>query len=155
MAYRAEFNDIILPIPNEGPLYHDGWIALVLSPLTAFAYIDQSTIKYRIHSGQCIGIPAPYKLNQLTAETRTAPQHYLAQAAQFREAYKRLASSPHGLSDRSSLTKLQKKIQHLEARASLPIRRRLRLRHVFKELANLHYHRYSKGWLSAGKDLLV
>src|SRR5436189_3186722 len=39
MAYRAEFNDIILPIPDEGPLYHDGWIALILSPLTAFAYI--------------------------------------------------------------------------------------------------------------------
>jgi hypothetical protein len=155
MAFRAEFNDIILPIPDEGPLYHDGWIALILSPLTGFGFIDHPTIKYRIHSGQCVGIPPPRNLNQITGTKKTESSSYLSQAAQFQEAYERLANTPHSLSDELASSKLRKKIQHLEARAGMPSRRHSRFRYVLKELATLHYHRYSRGWLSAGKDLLV
>ncbi|HMH43699.1 MAG TPA: glycosyltransferase family 2 protein [Pyrinomonadaceae bacterium] len=155
MAFRSEFRDIILPLPAGGPFYHDGWIALVMAPVSAFLFIEESTIKYRAHSGQCVGIEQVPKLQSVMRTRKTSKSFYFAQAEQFQEAYERLKATRRTFTDQSALLKLQDKISHLQARATMPERRLSRVRAIGKELVNLHYHRFSRGWFSAAKDLLA
>ncbi|MEW6063664.1 MAG: hypothetical protein AB1538_00390 [Bacillota bacterium] len=48
MAFRAEFKELILPIPASW--VHDGWIALIIAFLADLAIIHEPLIKYRQHS---------------------------------------------------------------------------------------------------------
>ena len=155
MAFRSELRDVVLPLPTSGPLYHDGWIALILAAVTAFEFVGKPAIKYREHPAQSEGLRASTRLHDIAATQKTSETFYLDQAEQFQEAYVRLETTQRKLIDDLALSKLQDKISHLQARASMPPQRLSRLGCVLKELANLRYHRFSRGWYSAGKDLLI
>ena len=53
MAFRSEFKDLVLPIPNEW--VHDGWIALLIASVSDLAIIHAPLIKYRQHNNNQIG----------------------------------------------------------------------------------------------------
>ncbi|HZB45894.1 MAG TPA: glycosyltransferase family 2 protein, partial [Pyrinomonadaceae bacterium] len=40
MAFRAELRPLVLPIPTEGRLIHDGWIALLAAAVSDLAFVD-------------------------------------------------------------------------------------------------------------------
>ncbi|MCY7348381.1 MAG: glycosyltransferase family 2 protein, partial [Pyrinomonadaceae bacterium] len=57
MAFRSEYREIFMPIPNDIPnLIHDSWISLSIAALAKSAFIDENLIKYRQHSAQQLGI---------------------------------------------------------------------------------------------------
>src|SRR2546430_3977128 len=55
MAFRANFRNLILEIPTDLPLIHDGWIALMISSVSDVSFIEEPLIKYRQHARQQIG----------------------------------------------------------------------------------------------------
>jgi hypothetical protein len=155
MAFRARFRDAILPIPVEGSLLHDGWIALIIAGLAEIGFIDQPLIKYRQHAAQQIGAPITSTTQNVMSAQRTDRNYYLAQAARFQQARERLALHQTELSHPGVLSVVDEKITHLKARARMPKQRLNRLPLVVREILNLHYHHFSRGLFSAAKDLLV
>src|SRR5438477_7810497 len=57
MAFKNRFSDLFMPIPEDLPLIHDGWIALIIAAVSKVVWIDEPLIKYRQHPGQQIGAP--------------------------------------------------------------------------------------------------
>ncbi|HYX30381.1 MAG TPA: glycosyltransferase family 2 protein [Pyrinomonadaceae bacterium] len=155
MTFRSDFRELILPIPPEGCLYHDGWIALIIAAVAELAFIDRRLIKYRQHAGQLVGAP-PIRRSQDTSPIhKTESRHYSEQADRFEEAYERLVANRASVNSPVALSMLKEKIVHLRARAAMPDKRLSRVPLVARETVNRRYHQYSHGWFSAAKDLLV
>jgi hypothetical protein len=155
MAFRSRFRELIFPIPSEGPLIQDGWIVLMIAAVAAVAFIDKPLIKYRQHPAQQMGARKTSTIQGIIQAQKTAPNSYLAQAAQFQQARDRLAANNGHSANERVLSLFRDKISHLQARATMPTQRFRRVPVVLKEISNLHYHRFSRGWLSAAKDLLT
>ena len=49
MAFRSKFKNLVLAIPTDLALIHDGWIALMIASVAEVAFIEEPLIKYRQH----------------------------------------------------------------------------------------------------------
>jgi glycosyltransferase involved in cell wall biosynthesis len=155
MAFRSKFCELILPIPSEDGLLHDGWIALIISAVANVALIEKPLIKYRQHPAQVVGVPEEGTVKDLIVFRKTDPDYYLEQVERYERVAERLVANESKLKDRQVLSILRRKIIHLRARAGMPAPRLRRLPLVVSETLNRHYHQYSNGWFSAAKDLLA
>ena len=155
MAFRSKFKKFILPIPTEGPLIQDGWIALIIAAVAEIAFIEKPLIKYRQHPAQQMGGRRTSTFQSVIRAHKTPSDSYLAQAAQFEEAYDRLAAGNGNPVDGRVLLLVRQKIAHLHERANMPPQRLRRISPVLREVLNHRYDRFSRGWLSAAKDLLA
>lgn len=151
-AFRSSFTTLVRPLSDSGPLIHDGWIGLLIAAVAEVSFISQPLIKYRQHAAQQFGLTSVSTFSQVVHAERTDRNFYTAQAAQLNEALARLIV--HGI-DSSNERVLREKIEHLNERAQLPHSPWRRISSVGKEVLSLRYHRFSKGWLSAAKDLML
>jgi glycosyltransferase involved in cell wall biosynthesis len=152
MAFRAKLKELVLPISGDGPLIHDGWIALLSAAVGEVDFINRPLVKYRQHSAQQCGVGKTSTWHEIMTSSKIDRTCYVRQANQINEAFERLAA--YGLSqDRQRL--LREKIGFLHKRARLPVPRFQRWRSIGKEVVNRRYHRFSKGWVSVAKDLLA
>jgi glycosyltransferase involved in cell wall biosynthesis len=55
MAFRAKFRPLVLPIPADIAMIHNGWIALMISTVARVHFIDEPLMLYRQHGAQQIG----------------------------------------------------------------------------------------------------
>ena len=159
MAFLANFKNLVLDIPTDLPLIHDGWIALLIASVADVSFIEEPLIKYRQHSHQQIGArerkpdgsggPALVK----KAIRRSNP--YFTMIAIGMRAHDRLSQFRDVYKCDRALAMLSARIRHLHARASLPQQKFSRLGHVLRELLSRRYHLYSNGVYSAVKDLLA
>src|SRR5689334_21573774 len=62
MAFRSDFVNLSLPIPDGIAMIHDGWIALTIASVAEVVAIDEPLIKYRQHEKQQVGAPARREL---------------------------------------------------------------------------------------------
>jgi glycosyltransferase involved in cell wall biosynthesis len=162
LAMRAEWRDLVLPIP-EGWI-HDAWIGMLLSATADVLMSPERTIRYRLHADQHVGIGvqaftwAQHALYRAQLVRRMTKRERQA----FREISRGLSEARDRLADRADrhpvapevLQVLSDKAVHFEARGrmdSLPHRWSL----VRSELAAGRYHRYSNGWPSVAKDVLL
>jgi len=160
MAFRSRFRDLVLDIPADLPMIHDGWIALLIASVANVSFIEEPLIKYRQHS-----------LQQIGAKERKVG-HGNARLEAVKEAMRRTNSyddiinigtqAKRRLVDRSdvyrsdrALSRLDSRMVHLRARAHLPDGVASRVRSVIIELLSRRYHLYSNGFRSAVKDLLT
>lgn len=153
MAFRKELRKWILPIPEQW--IHDAWIALLLSAAQIKGtLIEEVLIKYRQHSNQFIGTEKLCFTEQLRKAHNTKLDSYGILSKSFEDILNRLI-----LMDKLKVnTKLliKSNIKHLKIRQEIhEIQRWKRFYWVFKELLNNRYHRFSNGWKSAVKDLLL
>jgi glycosyltransferase involved in cell wall biosynthesis len=155
MVFRSRFRDLVVPIPAQGCLFHDGWIALIIAAVADIRFINKPLIKYRQHEAQLVGAPPRASNQSVIGIRKTDPLHYLEQATRFQQVYDRLAAHETILQDRRVLSTLREKIVHLRTRGNMPGHRISRLPVILSETLNRHYHKYSNGWFSAAKDLLV
>jgi glycosyltransferase involved in cell wall biosynthesis len=155
MAFRSTFRDLISPIPPEGALAHDGWIALMIAAVADVGFIEEPLIKYREHPAQQMGARRRSTAESVIRAKKTDRNNYLLQASQFQQAYERLPVRNGNSSGQRVRSIVREKIVHLHARAMMPSQRLSRVPLVLRETLNLHYHRYSRGLFSAAKDLLV
>jgi len=165
MAFRAAYREKFIPIPDNIPnLIHDNWISLVIASEAEVEFLEKLLVKYRQHSSQQLGI------NFDERETRTFDERRKAYAAaiesgeqeiaRLEKLSKIFAENPHFAKRRDAIDfaalieKKHSQLTHLEARKNLPSARIGRVLPVFREILSGRYQRFSKGFLSAGKDLL-
>ena len=154
MAFRSVYRDLVLPFPEDTFFIHDNWIALMISAVAEISVIEECLIKYRQHRNQSVGInfDSSSKFEALM-KTGKINNEYQGTIKQLVLAEKVLEESPYSAVE--SIQKIRAAREHITARAGLPKSFILRLFKVGKELAAGHYHRYSNGFRSAVKDLLV
>lgn len=159
MAFRSTFRPLALPIPDDLPVIHDGWIAATIGAIADVAFIEEPLVQYRQHAQQQIGAPAtrettqPTKLDLVGAMTRTNSYDPLIQVAERVRARLREHSDTFNCSE--ALRELDSHIGHLRTRSGLPSNKIRRVPSVSRELMARRYHRYSNGLYSAVKDLLT
>lgn len=162
MALRARFRDLVLPIPEDLPLIHDAWIALLVACVAGIRPVEEPLVLYRQHAGQQVGalrrkgIVSGDSMTRAAGATREAlwrENPYEETLAVARAARQRLLDRREEFDSPKSLAELEGRIAHLEARRGLPRARLWRAGRVLRELLTLRYHRYSKGVASAAKDL--
>ena len=158
MAFRSGFRPLVVPIPDDLPMIHDGWIAAVVGAVADVAVIEDPLVKYRQHAQQQVGAPKQRKLpptkkaDLSDALNRTnAYDHLILVGEQVRA---RLVEHRPTFECSEAVRKLDSHIRHLRTRERLPKNKLRRVPGVSRELLTRRYHRYSNGLSSAVKDLL-
>ena len=157
MAFRSEFVNLSLPIPEGIAMIHDGWIALTIAAVAGVVAIGDPLIKYRQHQRQQIGAPS----RPVTAEESRGVQVALRRRNSSADLHKiletlekRLLDHARSYDTRKALAFVSDYSFHLNVRANLPQRRLNRLPRILRELLTLRYHEYANGFKSAAKDLV-
>ena len=173
MAFRASLRKVFSPIPVDIPnTIHDAWIALMISTNAEISFIEENFILYRQHAAQQLGIDWKYKekikerMKKLPRRERYAEAigceekeiarlRKLADILKFHPQFQNKEAEVllDGIST-SFMEESRQKARHYEARKNLPPNRLRRISPIIKELWTNRYRRFSKGFLSAGKDLL-
>ncbi len=160
MAFRAGFRNLVLEIPTDLALIHDGWIALLIASVARVSFIDAPLIKYRQHARQQIG--AKERQDEVAVAGLDGAREALRRANSYDEmiaigtrAQQRLAELSDAYQSKDALAKLEQRLKHLRARANLPPGKLSRARCVLRELLSRRYHLYSNGVYSAVKDLVA
>jgi glycosyltransferase involved in cell wall biosynthesis len=154
MAFRSKFRDLTIPIPSTH--VHDHWIALLIASVSQLAPIRTPLVRYRRHQAQQIG-PGVDSLWQMIDASRQAPRdYYLGEVERFNEICERLCSChatfrPH----QYALHLIGQKIRHRKTRGSLPNSKLLRIPLLLREITTCRYWRYSNGFGSVAKDIVV
>lgn len=163
MAFRAEFREFFLPFPLGIPeMIHDAWIALTITSISDFKFLDEPLIKYRQHGRQQLGVKLPdnsagEKLHQMVFELQSL-QIQKERIKKICESFERNAK----LSNKSPLVaeiaehnlgRINEEIRHYEVRTNLPSGKINRIAAVWREIKSGRYDKYSKGFLSALKDI--
>lgn len=155
MAFRSEYKNLVLPIPTNIQMIHDGWIALTVASVANVLALDDTLIKYRQHHRQQIGAPARRpespKATRIEALKRSNPIRELHAILETLE--QRLLDHRNEFDCRKALAFTGDYSRHLDARANLPRRRLNRLPTILRELLTWRYHEYGNGFRSAAKDL--
>jgi glycosyltransferase involved in cell wall biosynthesis len=156
MAFRSDYRNLVLPIPTNIQMIHDGWIALTVASVSDVITLDEPLIKYRQHERQQIGAPTPPlnapKASTLEALKRSNPITELHRIVETLE--QRLLDHKDEFDCRKALSFAGDFSRHLDARANLPQRRLNRLPTILRELLSRRYHEYANGFKSAAKDLV-
>lgn len=160
MAFRARFKDLVLEIPDDLALIHDGWIALMVAAVSEADFVDEPLIRYRQHPRQQVGARQKQAdagaggLGDVAGAARRANSYgELIRIAETARA--RLSAWTGGGDTGGALRQLDAWLTHLRTRAALPASRLRRVPPVLRELLTLRYHHYANGARSAVKDLLV
>ncbi len=150
LAFRALLRDVVLPIPSNIGLIHDGWIALMTAAVMRIVALNTPLILYRQHETQQMGTRAGQR-------PKVLPQaHYRAHLNQLETVALRLHGFRAG-QDNSLIIqrgeRIQAQIRHLRRRLTLPATRWRRFPSMLLELTAGGYHRFSNGWRSFVRDL--
>jgi glycosyltransferase involved in cell wall biosynthesis len=162
MAFRSKYRDLILDIPDNIKLIHDGWIALVIAAVAEVACLDEPLIKYRQHSEQLVGA-LKFVPTDPVSETKSGrfiatlyrTNNYVSLIERGLRLRQRLAERCGSFGCDADLEKLDDRLAHLQARADVSSYTFHRLHHVLRELFSGRYHRYSNGVYSALRDVLT
>jgi glycosyltransferase involved in cell wall biosynthesis len=154
MAFRARFKELVLPIPHDLPIIHDAWIAILVAAVSEVLPFTQPLVRYRRHAEQQVG-----------AKERKQDGNGLRRAMQRINSYQEMIEIGLQVQQRllehrdvyksdDALGRLAARLGHLQSRAKLPHGALPRFTSVGRELLSGRYHLYSRGFLSATKDLL-
>jgi glycosyltransferase involved in cell wall biosynthesis len=153
MAFRSELRDIVLPIPDITT--HDLWISLIVSVLSEIRVLPVPLIKYRKHSAQQRGV-LYYGLRESVEKARQiGAAEFRSHAAQYAMARDRIQQRRSGRDLKSQIDLLDGKIRHMSMRAAIPAARWKRLPMILRQTVNGDYFRYSEGYKSIAKDLVL
>jgi glycosyltransferase involved in cell wall biosynthesis len=154
MAFRRELFNCMTPIPaNE---IHDQWMSFLLAAQGRFEMISEPLMQYRRHKGQQVG-PGPLNLRDRVSVARgRGGSFYFQEIARFRQLYDKLDENrPAFPKAEHAQREIKRKLIHLEHRARLAPRKTARLPKVLREAINGNYWRYSGGWISIAKDIMI
>ncbi len=157
MAFRSHLRELFLPIPNDLPLIHDAWIALLIAAVAKVVPVSEPLIKYRQHEDQQVGarerMQDPARLGSIKKAMRS-PTSYAEMIETITRVRQRLMAHSAIFNSDAALAALEPRLKHLQARERLPSGILGRARCVLTELLAWRYHRYANGLRSAVKDLL-
>ena len=149
---RRDLLAAALPIPAEW--VHDEWLAIIASAVGDVAMLDETTIDYRLHDRNQIGVTAPSLRNKIRRVLQPRGDRNELLAAKFAVLAERLRA----LGDRvptAYAAAAEQKARFEGARARLSARRWRRIPVVVSLLRSGDYDRYaSQGRRDVLRDLL-
>ena len=179
MAFRSAFCDLICPMPKFATLIHDGWIALAIGAFAKLAFVSEPLILYRQHPRQQLGVvlntarqaPVP-RLGRAVIRKNDYAATIDLMASQLADLDERITvltelknrNTTHTSSAITTDTwrtiqrnkiAIQDVILHYQVRGKLSSDRARRIVQVMQELLSRRYHRYSRGVVSAVKDIVA
>jgi len=158
-AFRAEFKEIVLPIPDDIPgVYHDYWISWLLSAVSCLEPIPKRLVEYRQHSAQHLGQKIDSK-----AEPSSSKDNFIKQV-ESKYNFDDTITALTALSERlelkggrfeseNSIELVNSRLEHFINRRKILARDKKKLLLAAGELFTLRYRRHSSGLKSAAKDL--
>lgn len=152
LTMSAKLRDYVLPIPNYWA--HDTWIPFAGSLIMEVIALPKKLIKYRQHSNQCCGVAINY-WDRYRRAKKAGSSCFKNQIPHWKEALTRLSSDKRLGIDQNILNQISDKIEHLEIRGRMNGSIIKRIPVIVKEIINKRYHKYSNGWKSVIRDLLV
>ena len=177
MAFRSSLREIVLPVPSLPTIIHDGWSAFIIGTVATLAFVSEPLILYRQHAAQQMGVGLNGS-NQKSAgnqrrlgaydervrKWRTGVERLGEVRLMLQEVDKRIRDWPTDATARRHFdvrADTQHNLKHLDdlrshyaARMMLPRANWRRVIPVLRELRTRRYHHFSKGFLSALKDVL-
>jgi hypothetical protein len=155
MAFRTEFRDLILPIPLAIALIHDGWIALMISLVSAVDLIDRPLMQYRQHDTQQLGasLSGPAKIPTGILE-RARIRYSFAEEIKKLEVVRERVRARKDRYEFKFEADIDQRLNHMRKRVEISQSRLSGIGSAFGELLSGRYHRYSNGFYSVAKDLL-
>ena len=154
MAFRARFKDLVLPVPEDLTIGLDAWIPLLVAAVSDVHALRSPLIKYRQHPAQQLGARERRRDGSglrggLRRTSDVRPTIEIARRVQ-----QRLAEHGDRYRTNSARARLAARGAHLETRMALPERALSRFKPVAAELLTGRYRSFSRGLLSAAKDLV-
>jgi glycosyltransferase involved in cell wall biosynthesis len=155
IGFRGKLCDLILPMP---PYWcHDEWIPFVSNLVMGVFPMPDELMKYRQHSSQvsgvkCFGFNLTDKINLIT---NCSEPHFRVHEKKWIEALSLLSSDKRFAANLSLLAAIEDKIVHLKIRSRMPKQKLKRLPIIFREIIARRYSKYSSGWKSIARDLLL
>jgi glycosyltransferase involved in cell wall biosynthesis len=156
LMVRSSLRPLFLPIGT--PWVHDGWIAWMLVAYSKIDFIEDPLIRYRIHSGQQIGLEVVALPRTLTLMERFEKSKCegLAKLSkdirELQELVQHLARSPD-IKSQAALPGLRQKIRFLEDRRGSYTGGLSNMRRILRNARS--YHRYGNGWRSLLRDIAI
>lgn len=138
MMFRSEFRSRFTPIPASWP--HDAWIAWVAALHGGLAPLPESTIRYRVHRKQQIGL-APASFSDRLAIAKKNGMNFRLIAERLEDVRSYLQRQGKEL--QTLIPQVDAKIRHLKNRASLCGSLLHRAYFVFS--SRPEYQRYTRG----------
>jgi glycosyltransferase involved in cell wall biosynthesis len=158
LAFRASLVSHILPFPQQFPpgTFFDVWIAIVLGSIADVTCLGEPLVLHRLHSGQIAGVQRILSLRERIGRIRTRePKNTEPFVSLVKEAISRVSTLAESPSQKKNLRRLARWVQHMRMYTQLPARRRSRVVPIAHALITGQYHRYSRGFLTAVRDLLA
>lgn len=162
MAFRAEYRNILLPIPTDiHNVIHDYWIALLMTVITKVKPLSEKLVKYRQHNQQQIGLSPTDKTVKTFYEKAVEKHDFPGQKRKYEDLKKKLNerfksnSKNYQINQEKLFRELDRQLQHAQARFQINENKNFSIAVIAKELISGRYHDYSNGWRSAIKDLSV
>jgi len=152
MAFPSRFRDLVIPIPGDISLIHDGWIALMLSLVGPFNLIDRPLLKYRQHQAQQLGVPNITRPASILANANRR-NDFEPEIRKLEAVCERLQSHEHRYESQHAEI-LRDRLNHLHQRMAISKSKLSGVRLAINELVSGRYHRYSNGLYSLVKDLI-
>jgi glycosyltransferase involved in cell wall biosynthesis len=154
MAFRAKFRDLVLPIPLDIPLIHDGWIALIISFVGNVDIIARPMIKYRQHQSQQLGAPTNDLSEVPTGiiERANRRNSFAEEIKKLEAAHERIQSHKDQFEPKHEVY-LEGRLRHMQQRVETSQGKLAGIPLAFGELVRGRYHRYSNGFYSFAKDI--
>ncbi|MGA8622332.1 MAG: glycosyltransferase family 2 protein [Candidatus Sulfotelmatobacter sp.] len=152
MAFRKKLFDVFAPFQD----LHDRWLGFLLAANGPFEPISEPLMQYRRHEGQQFG-PGALTLRETVAQIKSMDTNvYLGEIERFQKLLewveKHKANFRHAA---LAQQEIKRKILHLERRVRLPGKSVARIPKILREVFNGDYWRYSAGWKSVAKDLVL
>jgi glycosyltransferase involved in cell wall biosynthesis len=154
MAFRARFKDLLLPIPNDLPIIHDAWIAILVAAVSDVLPFPTSLVRYRQHAEQQVGAKERKRDEGGVRKAMRRTTSYEEMIEIGMQVQRRLAEHRDVYQSDDALSRLTARLTHLRMRAKLAEHPLPRFACVVRELLTGRYHLYSRGLFSAAKDLL-
>ena len=163
-AFRSSFVGDFLPIPTHIPNFiHDAWIALVISVSAEIGFIQEPLIQYRQHSAQQLGVNWNMEMNgsmrERFSKAKEIRARQLVSLEMIKPCLKGFPALARGKKIEGVLSEVERDIKeqviHLENRLALLDKTFGRIPLILTELTSGRYRRFSKGLMSAFKDLVA
>lgn len=152
MALRTRAKSFLLPIPQH--IFHDEWIALLLSGVNKFYILNECLIKYRIHHSQITGVTGKSFLFKLNRNKVSLDKMFEDKISAYNEILS--GAERYGCLSEIFKCKIKVKILHLQRRRKIISSKYKYKALALIELFNFNYQRYSSGgFLSFLRDLFV
>jgi len=156
-AFRRTLLQLALPLPAS--LYHDAWLASMAAATGTVCLMDISTIHYRQHGSNVVGVKKLDRLTKLrhfywTLRNKERYSATVDSNVSVRAAvYSRLSSSSAVAI--SSLALAKQALEFAEFRRALPENYVLRTGSVLRNAIEGQYAKFSyEPWLDAARDIL-